>query len=627
MSREITMELLTENQYKNYYDNSRTIRFYRRNPSIAVKELLGIQLLDFQVLTVEMVMKSEHATLAFCRNAGKSLLSAILLMINSLLYPNEEEWIYATSGLASKKLFTYIEQLALGELESKFGTLPDLFAKEIKTSPQNVSGFTHGSSGYKFKLVGNNSVVQTLNTGGGSSTQNARGQRSTFSVGDEAGFIDDSIFQTVNPFLNTNSSFKTGGDDEFFEPRGARKNKPNRNLMISSVSSQESYFYRKYRYNWMYMAAGSKNHFCLDIKIDTPLAPYMNGKKYAPLLEKSVVDADMATNPEKAKQEYFNVWANESEDQIIKSFMIERNSTFLFPDISPVKNGKYAMFYDPAQSADNSILTIGRFDYDEKLGWIGNVANMTNFKDLKDTSKKNRQMLYQDQIERLRHYLIAYNNSDVEYENIQKLLIDSGTGGGGLLYAGTLMLDFRDKVGKRHRGVIDKVYFEEKMKDYPNAYPMLEMISPQKWRNTMVQELIDLLDLGLIRFPKLYNGSGYIDVEKPTGVFVEDEDGVSEEMTELTRRYLTEEEQLALINIDLAKIECKSIHKYKTNAGNYIYQLDKSLGKDFHDDRFYTLLMFAHHLHGLRENDKMTKGKRRRKKDSTILNLCSTRKK
>jgi len=612
MSRKITKELLTKSQYDNYLDNSYTINFWRENPALAIRELLGIQLLDFQKLIVEMFFKAEFIVLAMCRNSGKSLLSAIIIMITVLLYPEEEAWIISATGVQSKKLFSYVEDLSLGNLENKFGELPDLFSKEVKTSFQSPTGFSHNSTGYKFQVDGNNSKVGTLN----SNVNNLRSQRSTLNVVDEAGFCVEELFASVASYLTTNSDFKTDAEDVFFDIRTKKKNKPNRALYISSVSDKTSEFYKKYREYAIRMFAGDTRYFVLDLNIEIPLHPTMNGRKYTPLLSQSVVDTEMATNKVKAMREYYNVWDQDSDDQIIKSNVIERNSTFQLPEVAPIKGAKYGLFYDPAQSADNSIVLVGKTEYDDKIGWHGSVANMSNFKDLKDTSVKNRQMLYPDQVDELRKLLVKYNGDGAEYENVQTMMIDSGSGGGGLLYAGTLLLYFKDAhTGDLHRGIIDDEYFAEKVYDYPNAYPLLSMIEPSKFRNKMVQELIDLLDLNLIKFPKEYNGSGHVDLESV------DEKGEST----IQRRVLTDEEQLALINIDLCKTECKVIHKYKTSSGKYIYKVREDLSRDFHDDRFYTLLMFAHHIHMLRNDDTMKNGMQKEEKDDTILSLCTTK--
>ena len=56
---------------------------------------------------------------------------------------------------------------------------------------------------------------------------------------------------------------------------------------------------------------------------------------------------------------------------------------------------------------------------------------------------------------------------DVDYENIEMLLIDSGSGGGGVSIGDDLMEDWVDKSGKKHRGFIDL----EAQKEYRNQYP------------------------------------------------------------------------------------------------------------------------------------------------------------
>ena len=110
----------------------------------------------------------------------------------------------------------------------------------------------------------------------------------------------------------------------------------------------------------------------------------------------------------------------------------------------------------------------------------------------------------------------------------------------------------------------------------------------------MFEECIELMDLGVIRFPYEYDGRDFIkvkEVEKGEEKFQEHE--------------LSNEEKLALANIDLMKAEItaieKTTNKEKTTA---TYALSpEAVHKNYHDDRAYVLILLAHRLYELRRKN------------------------
>lgn len=431
-------------------------------------------------------------------------------------------------------------------------------------------------------------------------------ERGTLVIFDECGFVEEKNIVAVEPYTTTERTFSTS-TDIYFDIRTLPKNKMNQRLYISSVSDKTSYFYTKYVEFSKRMFAGDSRYFVADFNVDIPLNPTLKGMPYAPLLSKSEVDSLMNTNPAKAMREFYNVWDEDGgDDQIIKSFMIENASTFQLPEVSPDKNGKYILSLDPALVSDNSILGVMKLCHDEKRGYYGKLVNMDNFKDLTDKTG-NRQLKYEDQVEKLREYIVRYNGNNAEYTNIHKVTFDGGLGGSGLHYAGSMMYDFIDSKGEKHRGLVDKEYFSDSWRDYPNAYPALRVIEPTKWKPIMVNRFIDLMNLGLIEFPEEYNGSGYVDIENSNG--------------DLERIKLSKEEELALMNIDICKEETKMIHRYKTINGKERFDTRVDMAKKIHDDRFYVLIMLANEIYELREKDLNTKNKSKKEKDRTVLTL------
>jgi hypothetical protein len=92
--------------------------------------------------------------------------------------------------------------------------------------------------------------------------------------------------------------------------------------------------------------------------------------------------------------------------------------------------------------------------------------------------------------------------------------IDPGSGGGGTHHADYLLEDWVDNKGITHKGFIDVEYelYKEEAKNYPNASRILRLVSPQKYRTQMCEELMELMELDLIKFTKEYDNKGYINV-------------------------------------------------------------------------------------------------------------------
>lgn len=596
----ITKDILTSAQFKTYSMNSKTLQYYRANPVVACEQLLGISLLDYQAYTLQNAWNSQFSILCMSRNASKSFLGAIIMMLTALLYENQKIWIVAPVGSQSKETFSYITRIAKNELEG-FENLSDIFYNEIERANDSLSGFSLAPEGHSVKLL-NGSMIKTLN----GNPANIRSKRATMVYFDETGWLGSEMVSVAEAFATGNSSFVTS-TDKYFNPLTLNERKPNQLIYASSASDKTTDFYQKYQMFAKRMWAGDRRYFAIDIKVDIPLNPTKKGKQYPPLLDKSKPQQALATNPVKAMREYWNSFEETSEDQIVSSHAIEKNSKFLLPDLYHKKGSKYGLFYDPARTADNSALLIGEFIYSEKIGWYGRIVNLVNFKDLGQL-KGNVQMMYPEQIKQLRHYLTLYNGDSPDYENIIKFGVDTGSGGGGILYLDELLFSYKDKYGNEHRGIIDKEYHTvEVQKQFPNASNIVRMVEPTKNRNMLFESMISMFDLGLVELPFEYNNSGHIVVENENG--------------ENEIRNLSKEEELALINIDLMKSEIKMIHRYVTPHGNTVYKVRTDMANRLHDDRAYVCALFCNELRILRENDLKNKHIKHKPKDKTVLRL------
>ena len=196
------------------------------------------------------------------------------------------------------------------------------------------------------------------------------------------------------------------------------------------------------------------------------------------------------------------------------------------------------------------------------------------------------------QLEIIKELMIKYNGERAaEWENIE-FYIDAGSGGGGIsAVADQLMEEWQDNYGKIHRGIIDPVHkqYETARSKYTNAAPIVHLIDPQGYKKIMYDALSKMVKLNLIEFTD-YDNKEYILVENDDGGF----DTIM----------LSDEERLALANIELAKIQLSYMCRYDTPNGGVQYELAKDKKKkNEHDDMAYTLAEGAYALALLRRED------------------------
>jgi hypothetical protein len=167
--------------------------------------------------------------------------------------------------------------------------------------------------------------------------------------------------------------------------------------------------------------------------------------------------------------------------------------------------------------------------------------------------------------------------------------------------------------GRKHKGIIDSThvrYVDEK-KNYRNAWDKVEAVSPQKHRTEMCEEFFELMRDGVVEFPSVYDGKGSLLIENDKGNY--------------DRYELTEDEKLALVNLDLLKTEITAIHRTGTRDTPK-YELPKDKIRKMHDDRFFCLILLGRHLYNLRREDELKKS-RATKSSFNVANLPGLMKK
>lgn len=574
---------------KVYEADAKTIAYWRRNPIIAARDLLGVELLDYQKYALMGAWFASHIVLCWGRDLGKSFWGDIFLQLWGLLFFDQEMFILSSVGDQAKETFSKLESLVLrsGKTASSFRDLTDIPAQETVKSPTNKTGFSHNTSGYSVGWY-NGSKLHTLN----SNPDSARSRRASIVFFDEAAFTDDELIVVGEAFAVQDTGFTTSTDVNY-DPSLEKLQPPTKLIYASSQDSINTTFYRHYIEYTKRMLAGDRDYFVLDYTADVAMNTFMYGKQYAPLLTQSKVDQAMKANPSKANREYYNCATSDAgASAIVRWGTIRKNETFTLPSLAWEPGYEYAIAFDPARIGDNSIAGVMRMYQDHDYGWIGEICHCVNFIDTE--SDINVKLDSNRQLAGLRNILVDFSgNTAVDYEYINQVLIDAGSGGGGVsTYADGLLNDWDDDTGHTHHGLIDTTYdiysASNYLEMYPDAIDKLRVISPKKYRSQMFEEFIDLSNSGLIRYPKELDG------DSVSYISGQDKNGEDIWVT----KDLSKEEMLSLKNIDLMKTELTSISKTENAARTVTnYAMTRESTNTGHDDRAYVAIMLAHCLY------------------------------
>ena len=588
--------VLTDVKRKACELDAEAIAYYRRNPCIACEDLLGIRLFDAQKYILQSSWNAPHVLWCCSRNFGKSFLGAIFMILKALLYENQAIYIVSSVGEQSKETFTKIEEIVtrVGKTSASIRSLKDIVEKETVKTPTNKSGFSHNPAGYHVEFY-NGSEIFTLN----SNPDNARSRRASLVFFDEAAFCSDELIAICEAFATQNTDFITDIDDSY-NPDCEPRRVPTQLVYASSQDQMDKTFYKHYKNFSKRMLAGDRDYFVCDMICETAMQVYMNGQPYKALLTQDKVDAALKANRDKARREYFNEPTRDGGvSQIIKWGVIRRNEKFYLPTLGWRPNSKIVLAFDPARTGDNSIIGAMSIYEDEEYGWCGDIINCIS---LIDTATAKKFKLDSNrQIEILRDTILAYNGQNPDYEYLDSLLIDAGSGGGGVsTYADSLLNNWTDRHGKEHRGLIDSgnELYATYAKRYPDAVNKVRLISPRKYRTQMVEEFIELMNLGVIRLPFEYSGRDFVKIK--SGIDPVNGDEI------FTPYELSFDERMALTNIDLMKNEIANIHKFSNQENTSVtYALSKEKENKMHDDRFYVAILLAHRLYELRRGAKI----------------------
>ena len=486
-------------------------RYYQCNPVRFINDFFNIELLDAQAYIVQRTWNCPNVLVLASRGFGKSTIIDLILMSKDMLFCNVWSYIASGSGSQAEETFTKLEQIANDNIDEMKGSTGYIFKHEVEINNAAGDGFSHGSNGFKYSLY-NGSMTQTLN----SNIDKKRGKRGSV-IFDECGFLSDEMLKVYGAFAAVNKNFASGKDRDghSIDPIRLRTfaiNLPNQKFYISSASSTDTEFYRLYREFAKKQIMGDRDYCVIQVDCEVVLRPTIRGEVVNALLTRSTIETEMRTNPEKARREYYCEFTSDAGmNAIIRRGTITRNSETRAPLLyNDTGKKKFIIAYDPARSRDNSVILVVEIYQNDYGEYKGRVVNCVN---LLDVGKKIKSpMRTPDQIEYLKQLILDYNGDVPDYDNIECVLIDAGSGGGGVNIADFLMEDWIDKKGKKHRGLIDKEYSADYIGRYPNAVNKLKLVSPSQYKSIIYEALIEMLDIDAISFTADYDNKGYLTV-------------------------------------------------------------------------------------------------------------------
>lgn len=577
-----TAKQLSQRKLEEYTKLERIISEGRKNPIWFSEYFFGIKLMDYQKWCFMQSWDKPFVLWLASRGTGKTTLAAVYLQTKMLLIPDYKVYISTNSAQQSIEVFKKIEDLALQRIPS-FKTCTDIFMEEIDKGGNSETGFIHDPSGHHFRLY-NNSELVTLST----NLTAIRGKRGSVFY-DECSWQSAEQMAVTENFINVDSSFGLGTEKiKRYDPI----NMPLSLLYASSAGDVTFPFYEKYRTFSKKMFIGNNNYFACDLNAYTVLNfSTVDGDKIKSHLTKEQIDKAIEEDPDLADRELFNKFrkgggqnAVVSMDDLIRNSIVRR--PLLFNDTG---KKKFIFCYDPARNFDGSVLSIFQVINDKQIGYKLKLENVVS---MVDTESKNKTPLPMPaQLDIIKDLMIRYNGERAaEWENIE-FYIDAGSGGGGIsAVADQLMDDWTDKFGQKHRGIIDPNHkqYETARKKYTNAMPIVHLVDPQGHKKIMYDALSKMVKLNLIEFTD-YDNKDYLLVENKNGEFETIE--------------LTQEEKIALININLAKTELSYMCRYDTPNGGVQYELAKDKKNTMHDDKAYTMAEGGYALALLRRVD------------------------
>lgn len=92
-------------------------------------------------------------------------MASILILLQAMLYENQNIYIISSVGDQAKQTFTVLESLVtrVGKTSASIKSLQDIAEKETVKSNSNKTGFSHNPAGFEVEFY-NGSKIFTLNS-------------------------------------------------------------------------------------------------------------------------------------------------------------------------------------------------------------------------------------------------------------------------------------------------------------------------------------------------------------------------------------------------------------------------------------------------------------------------------
>ncbi len=583
-----TEKELSRKTLEEYEKMAKITNWGRKNPVKFAEIFFGTKLIDYQAYCFMKTWPVRFALWAECRGAGKDTLAGVYNMTRLMLIPNYAVYVSSNTYNQSVDSCNKLRDIALKRIPS-FKSATDIFAREVdKTGTNSETGFLQAPT-FRFRLY-NNSRMEALS----SNLEGIRGKRGAVWFNETAWKTAEEI-AVVENFINVDTNFSTTTEKIILH---YPKQMPLQILYTSSVGDVTYPFFEKYKTFYKKMLVGDSNYFCFDLNAyDILDHSTIDGKPIKSHLSREQIEKAIEEDPDAADMELFNKFRSGGGQNAVASMDdLIRNSVTRKPILyNDTGKRKFIFCYDPARNFHGSILTIFEVVNDEKVGFKLRLANVVSMVDVK--SKNKTPLPMPQQLEIIKELMIRYNGERAaEWENIE-FYIDAGAGGGGIsAVADQLMKDWEDNFGGKHRGIIDPNHkqYETARKKYTNAAPIVHLIDPQGYKKIMFDAAEKMIKLNLIEFTN-YDNKDYIVVQKEDGSFEVEK--------------LTIEEEIALANMHLAKMQMSYMCRYDTAGGGVSYELAKDK-KSKNDDMAYTIAEGAYALALMRRKDLITEKKK-----------------
>ena len=375
-------------------------------------------------------------------------------------------------------------------------------------------------------------------------------------------------------------------------------------MYTSSAGDLDTDLYDKYSLYSKRMIMGDRDYYVADFNINTVLYhSSVDGIPTKSHITEELVKKSFEEDPEKAEQELLNKFRRGGgKNAVVSPDTMLACSQQYRPILRGDGKQKFIFCYDPARAYDNSILSIWQVLEDEQYGLNLKLANVISMVDQENPKKTPLRM--PEQIRIIHQALIDYNgDSAQEYENIISFYIDAGAGGGGVsAVADNLMADWEDESGIIHNGVIDPQhpqYFTARSK-YENAVPIVKLVEPRQYKKIIYDALQKMMGAHLMTFPN-YDGKDYMLMADP-----DQKKKSKDEEDKVIRIDLDTQEQIALAQAELMKIEILYMERIDSGSGNVMFELIPEKRNKMHDDRAYTAALAGYALSCMRRSNIVT---------------------